>query len=888
MRNILLPVAIILLTAGHLVAQEIKSATPLPAVALAKAGATRALIVGISDYQNIPDLQYAHRDAEAFADFLRSPAGGSLPEDNIKLLLNENATSGQVTMAFYWLMEECKEGDKAIIYFSGHGDIDVKLLNQLGFLLCWNAPPYGYLAGGCIPVDHLQVVVNTLAVHNKTRVLLITDACRAGKLAGSDINGPGMTTANLYQQFANATKILSCQPGEVSIEGKQWGGGHGAFSYHLIDALYGLADRDEDDRVTVREVDRYLEDHVPIETDPQKQNPLVVGDKDTKLAQVFPEALAAVKSRKAGELPSFSPGDMRGIEDQLLAQLDSSIREAYAAFQAAIARKDLMRGAGDARASGTADDYYELLIRDSSIQALHGHIKRTFVAALMDDGQEYINRWMLSEIQGIGGGTVDAIAPDFMERAAEILGKSHYLFNDLKAKEYFFRIAPLFNRTPLSDTSRVNALLRTAYSYNTQLPILYAVDAGYQRMSIKDYQKAEKLYLKAIELAPGWAFEYCYLGYCYADMGDKQKAKACWEKAIELKPDFCLAYSKLLEYYMDEGNNAKAIMLEENARRFKCPSILVTLLNSGDFDKAIELADKIIPSEIELEDFSLFSAYLLSYRKKKSLEVNQIVMDSFIIREQANPKYSEVVYLVIYGEFQRDLGNFAEAKEIFEKVEQLTDGDNQIKHRFWHMVALMYNGQIDYIQGHYPEAERRFRESLEIDSTTAWSSARNYFGLALIAAKKGDQQSADALMNKSLAINSMQEKLFDFVKAALIDSLHDEAVWALEKAATQFPAEAVLPYHRGYIYANLMHRPDLAIPCYRDCLQRNSSFKIAYYSLAKAYLQTGNKKSALDWLEQGLQKGYISKKKLDDDPVWDEVRGKKRFRGLVRAYLTEK
>ncbi|MBK9017582.1 MAG: hypothetical protein IPM82_28020 [Saprospiraceae bacterium] len=43
-------------------------------------------------------------------------------------------------------------------------------------------------------------------------VVVITDACRAGKLAGSSINGAQLTSANLAKQFADEVKILSCQP----------------------------------------------------------------------------------------------------------------------------------------------------------------------------------------------------------------------------------------------------------------------------------------------------------------------------------------------------------------------------------------------------------------------------------------------------------------------------------------------------------------------------------------------------------------------------------------------------------------------------------------------------------------------------------------------------
>ena len=58
-------------------------------------------------------------------------------------------------------------------------------------------------------------VVSTLSVQNKAKVILITDACRAGKLSGSGIGGAQATAANLAKQYANELKILSCQPRRI-------------------------------------------------------------------------------------------------------------------------------------------------------------------------------------------------------------------------------------------------------------------------------------------------------------------------------------------------------------------------------------------------------------------------------------------------------------------------------------------------------------------------------------------------------------------------------------------------------------------------------------------------------------------------------------------------
>ncbi|MCF8243528.1 MAG: caspase family protein [Saprospiraceae bacterium] len=52
---------------------------------------TRAVVIGISNYQDpgIPDLRFADKDAKAFASFLRSPPGGDVSSDHLRLLTNE-------------------------------------------------------------------------------------------------------------------------------------------------------------------------------------------------------------------------------------------------------------------------------------------------------------------------------------------------------------------------------------------------------------------------------------------------------------------------------------------------------------------------------------------------------------------------------------------------------------------------------------------------------------------------------------------------------------------------------------------------------------------------------------------------------------------------------
>jgi uncharacterized caspase-like protein len=281
---------------------------------------TYAVVVGISDYQDsgIPDLKYAHKDAQAFAQWLASPAGGNLDKDHLKVLINSEATLAQLVNALDWLIEVTKEGNQAILYFSGHGDVEKKTITQPGYLLCWDAPARVYMAGGAINVRDLKEVISTLSLQNKAKVTLITDACRAGKLSGSIVDGAQATAANLSQQFANEVKILSCQPNEYSLEGEQWGNGRGVFSYHLIDGLYGLADKNNDKSIDLMEISRYLEDLVTVEAQPQRQIPMVIGNRSEKLGIVEPKLLAQLKEEKKNQMQVFSYIESRVAEEQIL------------------------------------------------------------------------------------------------------------------------------------------------------------------------------------------------------------------------------------------------------------------------------------------------------------------------------------------------------------------------------------------------------------------------------------------------------------------------------------------------------------------------------------------------------------------------------------------
>ncbi len=561
---------------------------------------TYAVVVGISDYQDeaIPDLNFAHKDAQAFAEFLRSPAGGNLDEEHLKVLINSEATMAQFAIALDWLMEVAKENDQVVIYFAGHGDVEKKTITQPGFLLCWDAPAKVYMAGGTFALPFLQEVVSTLSLQNKSKVVVVTDACRSGKLAGSSVGGSSITSSNLAKQYANEIKILSCQPDEYSLEGTQWGGGRGVFSYHLTDALYGMADKNEDLSVTLMEVSRYLEDNVIAEVAPNSQIPIVVGKRTERLAFVSEDILTKLKKNREENTRFFASTESRGLEEDVLSTVDSATNEIYELFKKAIAEKVFLEPV-----DACAETYYTQLIADPKLKKLHSNMRRTYAAALQDDAQQVLNR-LLDFDPNICYATKETFLKNYgntpaqIKRATELLGENHYMFRTLKARQYWFEgyLKDLgveeFEGEDLLKASREK--LRLALEYLPNMPQAY-LSLGKTFIFSNEPDSADFYFRKAMESAPAWIYPYTASYYNQRKNGDIEIGKKRLDEAWAIDSNQIVLMVSRASYFELTNQPLKAKeMLEASIAMDStifCTWNNLSLLYMnyfGDFDKAEE------------------------------------------------------------------------------------------------------------------------------------------------------------------------------------------------------------------------------------------------------------------------------------------------------------
>ncbi|WP_291727004.1 caspase family protein [Bernardetia sp.] len=223
-----------------------------------------AVVVGVASYTAMPTLRYSDDDAYQMYAFLKSPEGGALSDDQITLLVDENATKSQITNSLNQKFSAASENDLVIFYYAGHG-------LEGSFL------PYDYNGTESTKLLHkdIQEIFTSSKAKNK---LFIADACHSGSSSENLRGNVKATMDKYYQALANTSGgtalMMSSKAEETSLENKTIR--QGVFSYYLIRGLKGEADFNADKIVSVRELFDYVQTQTRQYTN-YRQNPELYG-----------------------------------------------------------------------------------------------------------------------------------------------------------------------------------------------------------------------------------------------------------------------------------------------------------------------------------------------------------------------------------------------------------------------------------------------------------------------------------------------------------------------------------------------------------------------------------------------------------------------------------
>ncbi len=226
-----------------------------------------ALVVGVAKYKNLPakaQLDYAERDAESIYSVLINPEGGNFRAENVHRLIGAKATLANLKQELeVWLPSVAKEPDRVVIYFAGHGFIS----GARAYLAPYDIDPSNVGATG-YPMDTLGAVASS-KIKAKSKVLL-TDSCHSGAIS------PDAELAQVNKSLLDLSRsmfsLTASRDRERSFESKNWGDGHGIFTYYVVKGLEGEADDSGDGIVTADELAEYVRRNVREATNGQ-QNP---------------------------------------------------------------------------------------------------------------------------------------------------------------------------------------------------------------------------------------------------------------------------------------------------------------------------------------------------------------------------------------------------------------------------------------------------------------------------------------------------------------------------------------------------------------------------------------------------------------------------------------
>jgi hypothetical protein len=324
---------------------------------------TFALVVGVSKYKYVRPLTYADKDAELFRDFLKSPGGGSIKDENIFCLLNEKALNSTFwTKGFQWLRsKQLQKGDRLFIYLSGHGDaID----EDQFFFLSYDCNPAGdknnYLVGGAIQLYNLKKkIANETA--KGVDVYFIMDACRSNELPGGT-QGQNFLNNAISEKKVGEIMMLASAAGQESLEDKSIGNGHGLFTYYLVDGLSGLADVSgiPDNKITFSEIKSYVDLNVPalaLQKFKRKQDPVFCCNENSEKIISSVDTAYLQKWLRTKKMQNRGPGNaFEGIikKNSRFTEADTLLVETYNRFYNAV-KNNLITG------KASAEEFFQQL-----------------------------------------------------------------------------------------------------------------------------------------------------------------------------------------------------------------------------------------------------------------------------------------------------------------------------------------------------------------------------------------------------------------------------------------------------------------------------------------------------------------------------------------------
>lgn len=224
------------------------------------------MAVGINEYKNPQyKLNYGKADAEGFSNALESKSKGIFKNIDKVTVFDTQADRINILKTLETIKVKSKASDVFILFYAGHGvmsETDNGGKSDF-YLVPFDITQYTkeeQLKQKGISASELKQFCSEIKAQKQ---LLVLDACQSGG-AVEAFAMRGAAEEKAILQLARSTGLVvfaSTGTDQYATEFKQLG--HGVFTYVIMKGLSGEADANKDGKVTVKELDAYLNDMVP-------------------------------------------------------------------------------------------------------------------------------------------------------------------------------------------------------------------------------------------------------------------------------------------------------------------------------------------------------------------------------------------------------------------------------------------------------------------------------------------------------------------------------------------------------------------------------------------------------------------------------------------------
>jgi len=217
-----------------------------------------AIVFGIEKYKYAPNVSNAFNDAEIIREYFITTFG--LKRENIYFRYNERATKGEFEKVFSeigWVANNSGPNSEIYVYYAGHGIADIKSGNS--YLIPYDIDP-NYVSTG-YSLDNLYENLSKIKSKSTTVIL---DACFSGisrenKMLLADSRPIRIEVKK--GTIPNNINVFTASSGcEISsgYEKKM----HGLFTYFFLKGLNKNADKNNDKKISYKEMECYLKVNV--------------------------------------------------------------------------------------------------------------------------------------------------------------------------------------------------------------------------------------------------------------------------------------------------------------------------------------------------------------------------------------------------------------------------------------------------------------------------------------------------------------------------------------------------------------------------------------------------------------------------------------------------